>query len=273
MGLRINTNIAALRSTRILRASTLDLNKSLERLSSGLRINKAGDDAAGLAIAEGFRSVKLGSAVAGRNALDGISFVQTIEGALSEVTNMLQRMRELAVQAANGTNSAQNRSDLDLEVQELVAQLNQVSQFTEFNGVFPLQTGTPLNLQVGVRPGQIITITPPIVAAGTLVPGITVAGVDATNANTAMGLVDAALLVVNTARARMGAAQNRLEFTIKILDIQEENSAASESVIRDADVARETITFTRNQILVSAGTSVLSQANVIPQNALQLLGG
>jgi len=276
MGLRINTNIAGLRTARILRQSTAALNKSLERLSSGLRINRAGDDAAGLAIAEGFRSVAAGARVAQRNAQDGINLVQTAEGALSETVNILQRMRELAVQAANGTNSVQNRADLNLEVQALKAQLDDIGNNTEFNGL-PILDGTvpTIVLQVGAQVGQTIdvTLTSAATSLGLLVSGIAVTGTDNTLPNAAILAIDVALTTVNGMRSTLGAAQNRLEFTISVLGIQEENSKSSESFIRDADIALETIEFTRNQILVSAGTSVLAQANIIPQTALQLLGG
>ena len=179
MGLRINSNIAGLRTARILRQSTNALNKSLERLSSGLRINRAGDDAAGLAIAEGFRSVAAGARVAQRNAQDGINLVQTAEGALSETVNILQRMRELAVQAANGTNSLQNRADLNLEVQALKLQLDDIGNNTEFNGL-PILDGTvpTITLQVGAQVGQTIdvTLTSAATSAGLLLTGIAVTG-------------------------------------------------------------------------------------------------
>ena len=276
MGLRINTNIAGLRTARILRQSTNALNKSLERLSSGLRINRAGDDAAGLAIAEGLRSVAAAARVAQRNAQDGVNLVQTAEGALSETVNILQRMRELAVQAANGTNSVQNRADLNLEVQALKAQLDDIGNNTEFNGL-PILDGTvaTIVLQVGAQVGQTIdvTLTSAATSAGLLVSGVTVTGANNINPNAAILAIDIALTTVNGMRSTLGAAQNRLEFTISVLGIQEENSKSSESFIRDADIALETIDFTRNQILVSAGTSVLAQANIIPQTALQLLGG
>lgn len=276
MGLRINTNIAALNATRILRTSTLDLNKSLERLSSGLRINRAADDAAGLAIAEGFRSTVRGTAVAQRNAQDGISLVQTAEGALAETVNILQRIRELAVQAANGTLSQQNRADLQAEITQLIQQIDDNANNTDFNGVSPL-TGVPaaITLQVGAEAGQTLDITTTDASLAGLPAVAAIDVVDATGAlaQGVLGTVDAALTTLNTQRSLFGAAQNRLEFTITTLGIQEENSAASESAIRDADIARETIRFTRNQILVSAGTSVLAQANIVPQTALQLLGG
>jgi flagellin len=283
MGLRINTNIAGLNTTRILRGSTKALNKSLQRLSSGLRINSAGDDAAGLAIAEGFRSVNIASRVAQRNAQDGINLVQTAEGALSETVNILQRIRELAVQSANGTNSVQNRLDLQLEVDQLLGQIDNIANNTEFNGLFPLQAPVNLTLQVGARSTTTIVVnfataatTAGLGVAGLLGSGIshpTVLATGQANAQAALAVIDTALTTVNQQRSTLGAIQNRLEFTITTLQIQEENSKASESAIRDADIALETIEFTKNQILVSAGTAVLAQANIIPQTALQLLGG
>ena len=272
MGLRINTNVAALNTSRILRRNTLALNKSLERLSSGLRVNRAADDAAGLTIAEGFRSIVLGASVAQRNSQDGVSLVQTAEGALSESTHVLQRIRELAVQAANGTNSTGNREALDLEVQQLLAQIDDIAIDTQFNGLYVLSSPQTVTLQSGPMVGQ------------TLVIGMNGAKSDDLNIDTvsismvelavsAISQIDAALIDANGLRSELGALQNRLQFTINVLGIMEENAAASESAIRDADIAQETLKFTRNQILVSAGTTVLAQANIVPQTALQLLGG
>jgi len=270
MGLRINTNVPSLNAARVLRRSTLDLNKTLERLSSGLRINRAADDAAGLAIAEAFRSIVRGSNVAQRNAQDGISLVQTAEGALSETTNILQRIRELAVQAANGTQSDTNRAAINTEVQQLLQQIDKIATDTEFNGIYVLSTTQTVTLQVGAFSGQVLAIT----VTGAKTNDLSVNAVNVSTmagAVSALSLVDNALKSVNTLRATLGAYQNRLEFTINTLAIQEENSASSESAIRDADIAQETIRFTRNQILVNAGTSVLAQSNVVPQTALQLL--
>ena len=272
MGLRINTNIPALNASRILRRSTNMLNTSLERLSSGLRINRAKDDAAGLAIAEGFRSQVLGTSVAQRNAQDGISLVQTAEGSLGETTNILQRMRELAVQAANGTNTDTNRAALHNEVEQLLAQIDDIAFDTSFNGLRVLSGNQSVTLQTGAQSGETLVIA--VTGANTrdlLVSGVQVSTM--VGAVKAMDTLDSAIKSVTTLRSTFGAFQNRLEFTINTLAIQEENAAASESAIRDADIARETIGFTRAQILVSAGTSVLAQANVIPQTALTLLGG
>jgi flagellin len=271
MGLRINTNVASLNAARTLQRSTNSLNRSLERLSSGLRINRAADDAAGLAIADGFNSVVRGSQVAQRNTQDGVSLVQTAEGALSETTNILQRVRELAVQASNGTQSTDNRLALTREVNELIGQINDIATNTQFNGISVLSSAQTVTLQTGAYVSQTLTVR----VSGARAADIGVSAVTlsvASLAVAAISTVDNALRSVNTLRSTFGAFQNRLEFTINTLAIQEENSAAAESVIRDADIARETIQFTRNQILVSAGTSVLAQSNVVPQTALQLLG-
>ncbi len=285
MSLNINTNMAALNTGRILGRSTAALNKSLERLSSGLRINRAADDAAGLSIAENFNSIVKGTQMAQRNAQDGISLVQTAEGDLSEVTNILQRMRELAVQSATGTQNAESRQALDDEFQELIAQIDNTANDSEFNGINLLNiadaAANPITLQVGARVGQTLNVELGDIQTGSI-GEIDNEGTDETldarnlltadEANLAIESVDKALEEVNALRSGLGAAQNRLEFTMNTLGIEEENAQASESAIRDADIARETMTFTRNQILQQAGTGMLAQANVVPQNALQLLG-
>ena len=271
MGRRINTNVPALNTGRTLNRSTLALNKTLERLSSGLRINRAADDAAGLAIAENFRSQVRGTEVAQRNAQDGISLVQTAEGALSETTNMLQRIRELSVQSSNGTMTTDNRRALHAEVKQLLAQIDDVALDTEFNGIRVLSTTGTVTIQSGYKGGQYLRIA----VTGAKTNDLRISGVNIStqnNAVSAISTIDFALRSVNNLRSDLGAYQNRLEFTMATLAIQEENSSASESAIRDANIARETINFTRNQILVSAGTTVLAQANVLPQTALQLLG-
>jgi flagellin len=272
MGLRINTNISAIHAARLLRNSTLDLNKSLERLSSGLRINRAADDAAGLAIAENLRSSVEGSIVAQRNAQDGVSLIQTAEGALVETTNALQRIRELAISAANGVHGDENRIALNEEVTQLLAHIDDIAIQTDFNGLRVLSAPNTITLQSGAQVSQTLLVR----VAGAKTNDLKVSTVrvsSVASAVSAISTVDVAIKSVNALRALFGASQNRLEFTMRSLAIQEENSASSESVIRDADIAQETIGFTRNQILVSAGTSVLAQANIIPQTALQLLGG
>lgn len=310
MGLRINTNVAAINAARHLRHSTASLNTTLERLSTGLRINRAKDDAAGLAISESFRTVIRGSRVAQRNVQDGISLLQTTEGALEETTNMLQRMRELAVQAANGTNSSENRVALQNEVDQLIFQINDIAWDTEFNQIHPLKgvgnatigpaSSDPIILQTGLRANQNITLNIGGISGGMAaydlgINDVATAGTSLweddgsgnptsytstgaasittrAGAESALSVIDAAIQKVASLRAELGAQQNRLEFTLNNLAITEENSSASESALRDADMARETANFTRDQILVSAGTSVLAQTNVIPQTALQLLG-
>ena len=271
MGLRINTNVPALNTSRVLDRSTRDLNRSLERLSSGLRINRASDDAAGLAIAEGFRTQVRGTQTAQRNAQDGISLVQTAEGALSETTNILQRVRELAVQAANGTQSSDNRVALNQEVQQLIAQIEDIALDTQFNGINVLSSSQSITLQTGANTSQTLRVT----ISGARSTDLRVSAVNisvAAGAVSALSTIDIALASVNSLRSTLGAYQNRLEFTVNTLAIQEENAAAAESAIRDADIARETIRFTRNQILVNAGVNVLAQSNVTPQAALTLLG-
>ena len=270
MGLRINTNVPALNAGRILSRSSKALNQSLERLSSGLRINRAADDAAGLAIAEGFRSVVRGTQQAQRNAQDGVSLVQTAEGSLSETTSILQRIRELAVQASNGTQSTNNRLAIDGEVSQLLNQIDDIATTTQFNGISVLSSTQTITLQSGAMQSQTLTIV--LTGAKTTELGISAVRVSTmATAVSAISTIDNALKSVTTLRGTLGAYQNRLEFTINTLAIQEENSAAAQSAIRDADIAKETIAFTRNQILVSAGTSVLAQANLVPQTALQLL--
>jgi len=273
MGLRINTNVAAFNTTRQINRTTARLSKSLERLSSGLRINRAADDAAGLAIAEAFRAQVRGLAVAQRNAQDGVSLVQTAEGALSETHNILQRMRELSVQAASGTVSATDRAALQAEVSQLISQIDDIATDTEFNGTALLDgTTSSISIQSGAELGQTLSVS--LTGAQSSNLGLNAAGFyvsAAANAATAIQIIDSAILTVSSQRATLGAAQNRLGFTVATLAIQEENSAASESAIRDANIALETIEFTRNQILMSAGTSILAQANVMPQTALTLL--
>jgi len=270
MGLRINTNIPALNAGRAVDRSARALTRSLERLSGGLRINRAADDAAGLAVAEGFRTQVRGAQAAQRNAQDGINLVQTAEGALGETAGILQRIRELALQSANGTQTSANRLALNTEVQQLIAQVESIALDTRFNGINVLSSNQTITLQTGFNPGQFVPVA--IGGARTSDLGLSPVNISAAGgAVSAISLVDVALASVNTLRSSLGAFQNRLEFTVNTLAIQEENAAAAESSIRDADIARETIMFTRNQILVNAGLSVLAQTNVTPQNALKLL--
>ncbi|QWC84740.1 flagellin [Nocardioidaceae bacterium] len=272
MGLRINQNIDAFNSYRNLSVTQGQMSKSLEKLSSGLRINRAADDAAGLAISEGLRTQIGGLKVAARNAQDGISVSQTAEGALTEVHSMLQRMRDLAVQSANGSNNQASRNALDAEAQQLKAELDRISQATNFNGVRLLDGTFSAVFQVGSEASDSITIDIDGVDTTSLGIGAVDLLSDA-NARTAMGTLDDAITAVSTVRANLGAVQNRFEHTIANLNVAVENLSASESRIRDTDMALEMTQFTKSQILSQAGTAMLAQANQAPQDVLRLLNG
>jgi flagellin len=272
MGLRVNTNVAALTSQRNLAAVTSRLQGNFARLSSGLRIATAADDAAGLAISERMRAQIRSLNVASRNAQDGVSLSQTAEGALQEVSNNLTRMRELAVQASNGTLSAADRATLDTEFQALVTEIDRVASQTTFNGVNLLDGSTAtLDIQVGSNAGETITVSLADTTAATLGIG----GLDVTsaaNASAALAALDTAIDSVTSTRGSLGSDQNRLTSAISSILSTRESLAAAESRIRDIDVATETSDLTRNSILQQAAVSVLAQANVQPQLALALLG-
>lgn len=269
----INTNVMSLNAQRNLSSSNADLATSIQRLSTGLRINSAKDDAAGLAIAERFTSQIRGLNQAVRNANDGISLAQTAEGAMVEVTNNLQRIRELAVQSANGTNSASDRAALQAEVTERLNEIDRIATQTDFNGTNLLDgTFAAVDFQVGADAGDSIQIT---AISDMQTAGLSVNAVDistAAGAGTAITAVDAALTTVNDDRAYLGAVQNRFESTIANLQTTSENLSASRSRIQDADFAAETAALTRGQILQQAGTAMLAQANAAPQNVLSLIG-
>ncbi|MCR9104337.1 MAG: flagellin [Gammaproteobacteria bacterium] len=262
----INTNVASLNAQRNLSESSSSLATSLQRLSSGLRINSAKDDAAGLAISERMTTQIRGLNQAARNANDGISLAQTAEGAMSEVTNNLQRIRELAVQSANATNSTSDRAALDAEVQTLIAEIDRVAAETTFNGVQLLDTAATLSFQIGANGGETVDVDT-VDVSGVITGDITTAA----NATTMLGAVDTALDTVNGARADLGAAQNRFESIVRSVQTTAENLSASRSRIQDADFAAETANLTRAQILQQAGTAMLAQANAAPQNVLALL--
>lgn len=278
MALSVNTNIAGINSYRNLTATQGDLNKSLERLSSGFRINRAADDAAGLAISEGLRSQVGGTKVAIRNAQDAISVVQTAEGGMTEVHAILQRVRDLSVQAANDSNSADARTNIATEVTSLVSELTRISTSTNFNGI-KLLDGTAgaagkLNFHVGAGSAATDSIEVDLAGANiaTVVTGLgTLDFTTSAGALAAVTAADTQIKAVSTARASLGAYQNRFDHTIKSLNVSLENLSASESRIRDTDMASEMMDFTRAQILSQAGTAMLAQANQIPQGVLQLL--
>ena len=284
MGLRINNNIAAFNAYRNLSVTDGQMSKSLEKLSSGYRINRAADDAAGLAISEGLRSQIGGLKVAVRNAQDGISVVQTAEGALNESQAILQRMRDLAVQAANGgSQDATAQTAADTEFQQLNKELDRIATTTSFNGN-PLLNGSfngAFQIDSSTGTGSVIQVD--ITSSGVL-SGTTITGLDSTGLATgaaaltstagavsAIGTLDTALKDVSTVRAKLGAYQNRFEHTINNLNVAVENLSASESRIRDTDMASEMVNFTKSQILSQAGTAMLAQANQAPQSVLKLL--
>ncbi|MGY1849792.1 flagellin N-terminal helical domain-containing protein [Blastococcus sp. SYSU DS1021] len=305
MGLRINQNIAALNAHRNLSITDSQMSKSLEKLSSGFRINRAADDAAGLAISEGLRSQVGGLKVAVRNAQDGVSVVQTAEGALTEVHSILQRVRDLTVQASNtGVVTADARGYIATEIDELGAALEDIAKRTDFNGTKLLQ-GTPavpgdpaaagdapleLTFQTGANGGETVKVTTTnvldVAAAvkdvATALKGGGVSAVDGTtavaafdptdtSATSALKVIDTQIANVSSARATLGASQNRFESTINSLNVAIENLSASESRVRDADMAQEMVGFTRSQILSQAGTAMLAQANQASQGVLSLL--
>lgn len=277
MPLRINTNVTAINASRNLNKSTNELNKALRQLSTGLRITGAKDDAAGLSVAENFNSQVRGTAMASRNAQDGINVLQTMEGALGETQSILQRMRELAVQSSNGalgvdTTLNPARAAINSEFNQLLGQIQSISADTQYNGVSLLgaTTAGAMTLQVGYKNGQTLALDS-VLANSVLLAATTTLSTLA-GAATAITAIDGALGSVSSFRGTFGAQINRLEFTINTLAIQEENAAASESAIRDADIAKVASSFTRAQILVTAGTSILAQSNVLPQTALQLIG-
>jgi len=273
----INTNVMSINSQRALNMSQKSMATSLERLSSGLRINRAADDAAGLAIAERFTSQVRGLSQAIRNANDGISMAQTGEGAMSEITNSFQRMRELAVQAANGIYNDSDRTSLDLEYQELRQEVSRIISSTEFNSQSILASTSAIDFQVGFKDSvnDRITLSTVNLSTNTDMTPITSAANGITTVSAArsvLALLSTAINTVTALRAEYGAAQNRLESTIRNLENVIENQSAARSRIMDADFAQETANLTRTQILQQAGTAMLAQANQLPQNVLSLLG-
>jgi flagellin len=276
MGLRINQNITAFNAYRNLTVSDGQLSKSLEKLSSGFRINRAADDAAGLVISENLRSQVGGLRVASRNAQDGISVVQTAEGALTEVHSMLQRMRDLVLQAANGSSDTEAKAAIDAEVDALAAEITRIGDSTRFGSKTLLNGSvTSLSFQVGSNAADQITVTFSDMRSSAIgASGSALNTVDVTSTQTLsdqLSIIDEAIKDVSTLRGNLGAAQNRFEHTVANLGVAVENLAASESRIRDADMASEMVSFTRHQIMMQAGTAMLAQANAAPQSVLGLL--
>jgi flagellin len=263
MSLRINNNVEAFNAHRQLVGTSTNAAKSMERLSSGYRINRAADDAAGLAISEKLRGQIRGLAQAQRNAQDGVSLVQTAEGSLNEVHSMLQRVRELAVQYQNGTLSTSDKAAITAEATQLASEIERIGSSADFNGIKLLNASTTVSFQVGANDNDTISVT-------TASLGGKVGNIDVSQSN-AISAIDAAIGNVSTLRSTFGAVQNRLEHTLNNLGTYQENLTASESRIRDVDMASEMVEFSKDQILQQAGTSMLAQANQAPQAVLSLL--
>jgi flagellin len=278
MGLRINTNVPALVAQRNLRTTRGTLDRSLERLSSGLRINHAGDDAAGLAISEILRAQIRGLTQAERNAQDGVSVVQIAEGGLAEISNILIRMRELGVQAASDTIGQNERKFLDIEFQQLLEEIDRISNTTEYNRVPLLNgSGNAFDIQVGIRNNasidRIRLFDANSADVNIVALGVNLASVgDKLSAQNSLSAVDSALGSVTAIRAQFGAMQNRLQSVINNIMVSRENLSSATSRIRDMDMAEETTELTKSQILMQSGVSVLTQANTTTKTALGLLG-
>lgn len=279
MGLRIATNVSSLTAQRHLAKTRQLLDRSLERLASGYRINKAGDDAAGLAISEKLRAKIRGLMQAKRNASDGISLIQVAEGGLNEIQNILVRLRELSVQAASDTIGDQERGYLDDEFQLLKEEMDRIANATEFNGTVLLDgTGGSLDIQINTGGKNLLGVDRISFDAFRLDVNVDKMGLeevnilDKFNSQTGLAVIDDAINNVSELRGELGAVENRLSSTIRNIAISVENLAAARSRIKDVDIADETAELTKNNILVQAGTSVLSQANSVPRMALTLLG-
>ena len=269
--MRIQHNISALNTHRNLTANNTQANKNLEKLSSGYKINRAGDDAAGLAISEKMRGQIRGLDMATKNAQDGISLIQTAEGALNETHAILQRMRELAVQSSNDTNVDTDRAALQKEVDALVSEISRIANNTEFNTQKLLDGNFKGTFHIGANEGQNIQLSVTSMKAKDLkIDTVNIA--DRADADKAITTINNALSSVSTQRSALGAVQNRLEHTINNLGATSENLTAAESRIRDTDMAKEMMGFTKNNILMQAAQSMLAQANQQPQGVLQLLG-
>lgn len=282
----INHNMASIFAARQEGINTNELKGSMERLSSGQQINRAGDDAANLAVSEKMRSQIRGLNQASKNVQNGVSFIQTTEGYLQETTDILQRIRELAVQASNGIYSDEDRMQIQVEVSQLVAEVDRIASSAQFNGMnmltgrFAKDMDNPMTFQIGANMDQRISISVASATANAL--GLKGEGQtgsaenlininDADSANIAIGTIDEALKNINKQRADLGAVQNRMEMAAKGIDVAAENMTASESIVRDADMAKEMVDYTKNQILQQASTAMLAQANSQSQQVLNLL--
>ena len=276
----INNNISALNANRQLNLTGNSMTKTIAQLSSGMRINTAGDDASGLAVSEKMRSQYRGLQQATRNAQNGISFIQTTEGYLNETTNIMQRMRELAIQSANGIYSDSDRALIQVEVNQLVAEVDRIASQAEFNkmnmltGRFAADGQTPMTFHIGANMDQRISVNIGSMTAANLQVGgdtpISISSVE--TANQALGRIDEGIQMVVSQRAELGAVQNRMESMVKSLMISTENTIASESVIRDADMASAMVAYTREQILQQTGAAMLANANMKNQSIMRIIG-
>ncbi len=276
MGLRINTNVASLNAQRNLSKTRLGMNKALEKLSSGERINRAGDDAAGLAISENLKAQIRGLSQAERNAADGISLVQIAEGSLGEISNILIRLRELAVQAASDTIGTTERKFLNVEFEQLTSEIDRIANSTEFNRVPLLNgTGAVFDIQIGTRNDPIsdrLTFDASSADVNVAALGLNLASVaDKISSQNSLSSIDQAIISVSGIRADFGALQNRLQSTINNIQVSVENLSTANSRVRDTDIASATAELTKKNILMQAGTSVLAQANSSTKNALNLI--
>lgn len=282
----INHNMSSIFAARQENLNAVDLQKSMEKLSSGQKINRAGDDAANLAVSEKMRSQIRGLNQASKNVQNGVSFIQTTEGYLQETTDILQRIRELAVQASNGVYSDEDRMQIQVEVSQLVAEVDRIASSAQFNGYnmltgrFAKETDNTITFQVGANVDQNIKINIASATAESLglrgkgqdgEDGALVSVSDTETANRTLATIDEALKNVNRQRADLGAVQNRMEMAAKGINVAAENMTSAESVIRDADMAQEMVDFTKNSILQQASTAMLAQANSQSQNVLSLL--
>ena len=276
----INNNVSALNANRQLNLTGNQMTKTIQQLSSGMRINTAGDDASGLAVSEKMRSQYRGLQQATRNAQNGISFIQTTEGYLNETTNIMQRMRELAIQSANGIYSDNDRALIQVEVNQLVAEVDRIASQAEFNkmnmltGRFAADGQTPITFHIGANMDQRVSVNIGAMTAANLQVGgdtpLSISSVE--TANQALGRIDEGIQMVVAQRAELGAVQNRMESMVKSLMIATENTIASESVIRDADMAQSMVAYTREQILQQTGAAMLANANMKNQSIMRIIG-
>jgi flagellin len=275
MPFSINTNVVSLTAQRNAATSQGNLQTAIQRLSSGLRINSARDDAAGLGISVRMDSQSRGMEVAARNAADGISLAQTAEGGLGKVSDMLQRMRELAVQSANATNTTADRTSLNNEFTQMTAEISRTLSATKFNGISIIGSGAGTQtFQVGANTGDVLAVTTTDISTNaTVTTAIAATITTAALSTTAIGNIDSALDQINTERAKYGAMQNRFDTIIGVLQVSIENQKAASSRIVDTDFAVETARMTRAQIMQQAGTAMIAQANAAPQSVLSLLRG